>query len=88
MATREEIQKAVEENYEAFTKLLPELMKKDAGNYALLRDRDVVELFDSMSDAVKFGNEKYPDGLFSVQHIDATVADLGYFSHAVHVDPL
>ena len=78
------IQEAVDRNYEAFAKLLPELMKTQMGKYALLRDGAVVEFFDSANDALIYAEKEFPDNLFSIQHVVDVIADLGYFSHAVH----
>jgi len=76
-------QQVVSENFEAFEKQLPQLLQTHAGKYALLRDKKVVEFFDSVGDAVKYGRDNFPDGLYSVQLVTQEVEDLGYFSHAV-----
>ncbi len=78
------IQEAVDKNYAAFKDLLPELLRTHRNKFALLRDGGVVEYFDTARDAMIFGQEKFKDRLFSVQHVADVVADLGYFSHAVH----
>ena len=69
--------------FEAFEKQLPRLLQTHAGKYALLRDKKVVEFFDSVGDAVKYGRDNFPDNLYSVQLVTQEVEDLGYFSHAV-----
>jgi hypothetical protein len=76
-------EQAVSENFEAFEKQLPQLLQTHAGKYALLRDKKVVEFFDSVGDAVKYGRDNFADGLYSVQLVTQEVEDLGYFSHAV-----
>ena len=78
------IQAEVDKNYEAFQKLLPELIEKHNGRFALMRGKKMVHIFDSVHDAVVFAKEKYDDDLFSVQKISNQAADLGIFSHAVH----
>ena len=60
-------EQAVSENFEAFEKQLPKLLQTHAGKYALLRDKKVVEFFDSVGDAVKYGRDNFPDSLYSVQ---------------------
>ena len=84
MAIDEDLQRAVDENFEAFQKLLPELMNTRPGKYALMREGEVVEFFDSARDAMIFGQNQYSDGLFSIQQVVDKIVDLGYFSHAVH----
>ena len=89
MTTYEErvkiLQAEVDRNFEAFKKQLPDLLKTSAGKYALLRDQQVIEVFDSASDAQKYALAQYPDGRCSIQHISDHIADLGYFSHVMHV---
>ena len=79
-----EIQKVVDKNFEAFTQKLPELLKTHPNKFALLRDGDAVEFFDSARDAMVYGQNEFADGLFSVQEVSSEVEDLGYFSHAMH----
>lgn len=79
------VQKEVNDNFEAFRARLPDLITTNPGQFVLLREKEIVDFFDSMADAVKFGSENFQDGLFSVQRIDMTIFDLGYYSHAMHV---
>ena len=48
-------QQVVSENFEAFEKQLPQLLQTHAGKYALLRDKKVVEFFDSVDAAKNAG---------------------------------
>ncbi|MGH6872629.1 MAG: hypothetical protein ACREHE_14100 [Rhizomicrobium sp.] len=59
----------VEQNYQAFQKLLPQLMKTNPGQYALLNNGQVIRFFQSASDAVQEGFTKYGPGNFSVQEV-------------------
>ncbi|MFQ6017875.1 MAG: hypothetical protein ACE5KF_06735 [Kiloniellaceae bacterium] len=88
MSEADRRQQAVDRNFAAFKKLLPELLKTHPGKFALLRDETIVEYFDTARDAMIYGQKEYPDGLFSIQQVTDTVVDLGYFSHAVHIDPV
>ncbi len=83
MSDTEARQRAVDENYEAFKAMLPELAKSHPGKYALMREREVVEFFDTARDALVYAQKEYPDGLYSIQQVTETIADLGYFSHAM-----
>jgi hypothetical protein len=73
----------VSKNFEAFQKQLPQLLQTHAGKFALMRNEDVVEFFDSIGDAVKYARDNFPDDLYSVQQVTQQIEDLGYFSHAV-----
>lgn len=79
------IQAEVDKNYEAFQKLLPGLTQEHNGRFALMRGEKVVNIFDSVHDAVVFAKEKYDDDLFSVQEITERIVDMGFFSHAINV---
>jgi hypothetical protein len=80
---KDKIQQQVDKNYEAFTKQLPELLASHAGQFALMRDGEIIGFFDTARDAYLAGQKLYDDGLFSVQEIIKTPVELGYFSHAV-----
>ncbi len=84
MSNSEKLQNAVDQNYKAFQTMLPQLQSSQGGRFVLMRDEKIVERFDSARDAVLFGQERFDDGLFSIQQITTIVADFGYFSHAVH----
>lgn len=71
------IQAEVDKNYEAFRKLLPELIEEHNERFALMRGKKIVQIFDSVHDAAVFAKEKYDDDLFSVQKITERVIDLG-----------
>ena len=78
----------VHKNYTAFKEQLPTLLSQRAGKFALMRDREIIEFFDTAGDAMKFGKLKFTDGLFSIQEVTGRFIDLGYFSHADPVSPV
>jgi hypothetical protein len=80
--TATEKERIILRNYEAFEKQLPELLETHQGEYALLRNEQIVQFFDSAIAAQLAGNEKFSDGLFSVQRVQEMAVDLGFFSHA------
>ena len=73
----------VDRNYEAFLKVLPDLLKSHAGKFAVLHDAQVVEFFDSLADAVRFGTAKFGDARFSVQEVSSQDINLGYYQYAL-----
>lgn len=75
-------ERAIAENYESFEQLLPELLKTAEGKYALLRKRDLVDLFETAGEAHAAGTTRFDDGLFSVQKVKAGAISLGFFSYA------
>lgn len=75
-------QTEVDRNYEAFQQRLPDLLRTNANQFALLRHRRVVDCFDTVADAVRAGKALYDDGVFSVQEVTDRSIDLGHYSHA------
>lgn len=75
--TAEEIKK----NFIAFKKISPSIDPRHSGKFVVLRKEEVIDCFDSMSDAAKYADALYDDGLYSIQEIHAQVIDLGFFSH-------
>lgn len=76
-------QQEVDKNYETFRAELPALLKSHAGKFALMKDGEIVEFYDTAGDAWRTGNQRYADGIFSIQKVTDSIDDLGYFSHVV-----
>jgi hypothetical protein len=51
----------VDQNYDAFMKRLPELLRTHAGKFALMRDGEIVEFFDTARDAFVAGQNLYKE---------------------------
>ncbi len=83
--SREQIQSEIDTNLEYFLRQLPKLMKTHRGQYALMRKGEVVGFFASAAGAREEGMKKFADELFSVQKVVDVQADMGFFSHAVHL---
>ena len=77
------IQEEVDRNFKVFQRQLQELMLRQGGRFALMRDGACIEFFDTARDAQTAGNKLYEDGMFSVQEVRQSVVDLGWYSHAV-----
>lgn len=72
-------------NYEAFKKLLPELLKQEANKYALMRDGKLIAVYETMPDAITTAETMFSDGRWSIQNITDRPINLGYRSRAVLV---
>lgn len=70
-----------DDNYSWFKGQLTDLMAMHKGLHALLHNRAVDEYFTSSLEAVKAGLTRYGEGNFSVELIDDSVEDLGFYSH-------
>ncbi len=84
----QEIQAEVDQNFEAFKAMLPDLMRDSAGKYVLLRATKLVEKFDTAGDALIYAQAQFPDGLYSIQQVTGRTIDLGFFSHAMPLSHL
>ncbi len=75
---KKELKKAeIRANYVAFTKM--SFDKREQGKYALLRKGKLVKICDIHSECCILGNEKFADGLYSVQEIGYNYEeDLGF----------
>jgi hypothetical protein len=71
-------------NYKAFQEMLPALLK-DENKYALLKDGELVAVYDTMQDALTTAQKMFSDGFWSIQKITDRPIDLGYRSRALHI---
>lgn len=56
-------------NYEAFAKLLPQLLQTNLGQFALMKNKELIGLFPSATEAMREGMTKFEDKIFSIQEI-------------------
>lgn len=72
----------IDRNMFAFQSQLAGLLDKHRGHFALLRDQQIVEIFESLRKAIDVAHQKFSDGKFSIQEVTDRPIDLGFFSHA------
>ncbi len=72
---------AIDENYAFFQTIVTSLMADHAGEFALLRDRDLVGIFPTPGAALDEAR-RFPDDLYSVQKVIDRPLDLGLMSYA------
>ena len=85
MITRQEALEHGRRNYDIFyEKLMPELLEEHRGEWALLRDGRVMDLYPTMPEARAAGHERFPDRRFSYQQVEEQQPiDLGWWSRVV-----
>jgi hypothetical protein len=72
----------IDENFEAFEQILPQILIAHGGKVALLRDRKLDGVFDTSAEAVRVGKERYPDKMFSISRVEPQEpVYLGWHSH-------
>lgn len=81
MTDTEKKTEEIKKNFMAFKKISPSIDQRHSGKFVVLRKEEIIDCFDSMSDAAKYADALYDDGLYSIQEINAQIVDLGFFSH-------
>lgn len=74
----------VDQNFEAFEAQLASILPQHRGEFALMKQGEVVSYFADESAALAAGRQEFQDGVFSVQEVTDRPADLGFFSHAIN----
>jgi hypothetical protein len=72
----------IDENFEAFQQILPQILIAHHGKVALLRDRKLDGVFETAVQAIQTGKQRYPDKMFSVSTVEKPQpVSLGWYSH-------
>ncbi len=74
----------VDRNYDAFTRVLGDILEDHRDQLALMRDGNIVGYFNTPREALFAATERFPDGVFSIQEVTDEPIDLGFWSHARH----
>lgn len=74
----------VDINYDAFQRMLGTIIGEHRGQYALMRDRQIVDYFARPGDAYDEGKARFDDGYFSIQEVTDEPIHLGFWSLAAH----
>ncbi len=76
------ISNEVDRNYDYFQRNIARFIRSHRGQYALIRDRKVVDFFDDPGDAASKGALRFPDQIFSIQEVTDAPIDLGLYTYA------
>jgi hypothetical protein len=71
----------VDHNYDAFVRILRDIIPDHRDQLALMRNGEIVGYFDTPAEANQAGCAKFPDGIFSIQEVTDEPIDLGFWSH-------
>jgi len=71
----------VDQNYDAFVRMLGGLLPEHRDQLALMRDGKVVGFYDTPKQALVAAAAKFADGIFSIQEVTDEPIDLGFWSH-------
>ena len=73
----------IDQNYDFFQRNLKQMLPLHEGEYALLRQREIVGYFGAVGDAYREAIGRYPDRLFSIQLVTREPVELGNWSVAL-----
>ena len=78
----ERVKREVSRNFDEFRKLLPSILETKRGKIALMRDGKIIEYFNTRLQARASGEERYSDGIWSMQEVTDEVIEVGLESRA------
>ena len=83
--TRQEAIEHGQRNYRAFHgRILATLLPDHSGEWAVLRNEQLMGLYATLDEALQVGSAEYGDGRFSIQEVkEEQPIDLGWFSHVL-----
>ncbi len=76
-------QSEIDQNYDFFQRLISSLLPEHQGEYALIRNREILGFFPGPGEAYREGLDRFPDENFSVQEVEDRPAEMGLISLAV-----
>jgi hypothetical protein len=79
---KQKLRAEVDANYDFLQRRLASFLPDHAGEYALLRSRELIGFFAKPGQAYREGLSRFSDGIFSIQEVTAEPLDLGFFSYA------
>lgn len=83
--TRQEAIEHGQRNYRAFHgRILATLLPDHSGEWAVLRNEQLMGLYATLDEAFQVGSAEHGDGRFSIQEVkEEQPIDLGWFSHVL-----
>jgi len=83
MSDDDPLVKEVDQNFVVFEQKFSELIQESPGKFVLMHNREIIEICDTIGEALRLARRLYPSGIFSVQEITPKRVNLGYYSNAV-----
>jgi hypothetical protein len=77
-------QREVDRNYDAFVRMLGNIIGEHRDQLALMRDERIVGYYDTPHDALIAADAMFADQIFSIQEVTDEPIDLGFWSHVAH----
>jgi hypothetical protein len=80
------IQEEVDRNYEAFVKMLPQILPVHRDRFALMKNGEILGYFSTMEDAREAAGMVIKDRLFSIQQVTDAPLGMGFYTNAVVIN--
>jgi hypothetical protein len=77
-------QREIENNFSYFQSIVGSLVSDHAGEFALIRSREIIDFFPSAIDAMSEGHHRFSDGIYSIQRVIDRPLDLGFLSYGAN----
>ena len=74
--TASEVKSSFERDAGAYLQDLPRLLEKSEGKFVLIRSAEIVDLYDSYSDAMKAGYDRFAGQAFLVKEVSSIDREL------------
>lgn len=78
----EQLDVEIQRNHFAFLPRLKGLLPEHEGSFAVLRNQEIIGIYQKLSEALGDAQAKFGDGLFSIQRVTDKPLELGMFSSA------
>lgn len=75
-------QREIDRNFDFFQSRIRDLYPEHQGEFALLRNQEIIGFYGHVEDAARDAGQMFPDRLFSIQVVEPEPVDLGFFSRA------
>ena len=72
------------EELETYEKNKIRLLKESFGKFVLIKDKEIIDVFDTQADAIKFGIEKFGNVPFFVRKIEEVESRQNFTSHLIN----
>ncbi len=65
----------IEKNYKVFKDELENILEEHSGDFVVLHEEEIKEIFDSFEDAWKWASDKYEPETFIIQKVERDVSN-------------
>lgn len=79
----EALEQEIDRNFDFFLRHLNRYLPDHLGQFALLKNCQVIDFFGKLIEAERVGNQRFPDGIYSIQEVTDNPVDLGYMNYAI-----